>query len=142
MAIKGYRRADLSRLAGVSKAAVCKWFKSADGICNMEVRTLLTLAKNLGVEPRELMDRPEDISYLEPHFLWDRSYPSMESFVGALSLKQLPAIARLIQMTGFHEAAHVIGKPAIDLFPRYKKYIKPARRRALEVIWPLYRSKS
>lgn len=141
MVIRGCRRADLARLAHVSKAAVCKWFKSIDGISNMEVRTLLTLADNLGVFPRDLMERPDDLSYLETRLIWDRSYPSIYSFVGALIRRQLPAVARLVQVMGFYEAESVIGKQAIDLFPRYKRYIKPARRRALEVIWPLYRSK-
>ncbi len=141
IAIKGYRRADLSRMAHVSKAAVCKWFKSPDGICNMEIRTFLTLAKNLGIEPKCLIEMACDLSDLETRFLWDRSYPTMESFISALSHAQLPAVARLVQITGFHEAEKIVGSSAVTLFPRYKKYIKPARRKALEVIWPLYRSK-
>lgn len=135
------RQADLARMAGVSRAAVCKWFKSKDGICNIETKTLFNLARGLGIPPELLLKKSEDLSYLSPRFLWDSLYPSMESFVFALSRGQLPAIARLVQVQGFHAATKIAGKKVIALFPRYKKYIKPVRRTALEVVWPLYRTK-
>lgn len=138
---KRYRQADIARMAGVSRAAVCKWFKAKDGICNIEMRTLLTLAKGLDVQPTLLLKKDPDISEFETRFLWDHLYPDMFSFVAAISRNRLPALARLTQVVGLNAAQKVAGSPALTFFPRYKKYIKPPRRKILEELWPLYQSK-
>lgn len=138
MVSRALSQADIARLAHVSRAAVCKWLKTPDGICNMEMQTLINLSEGLKVAPESLVKKIEDLSPLTALFLWDNLYPSMESFAAALAKDQLPAIARLVQVAGFHAAAKIVGKKAVILFPRYKKYIKPVRRKALESIWPLY----
>lgn len=136
--VRGLRQADLARISGVSRAAVSKWFKEPQGICNVGTKTLLSLARGLGVTPDLLLKECDDISPLKTRFLWDRIYPSMESFALALARGNLIAIARLVQVTGFRRGARVAGRKAVTLFPRYKKYIKPARRLELEILWPLY----
>lgn len=136
------RRADLARMAGVSRAAVTKWFHQAEKSdwINMETGSLIQLCKSLGIEPAILMT---SVARLEPYttrFLWDRLYSDMESFIAAISKNEQPAMARLIQVVGFHEAMEITGKKIMSEFPKYKKFIKPARRKQLEILWPLYNS--
>lgn len=136
--------ADVARLAGVSRAAVSKWFSKARDRewVNVETRTVFELAKNLGIEPAFFFQRMEDTSRYRIKFLWDNIYPDMEQFILALTCEGPEAIARLVQVLGFRKAQRIIGMGAVSLFGKYKKYIKPARRKQLEVVWPLYRSKA
>ncbi|OGQ23466.1 MAG: hypothetical protein A3I05_08015 [Deltaproteobacteria bacterium RIFCSPLOWO2_02_FULL_44_10] len=131
---------DLSVLAHVSRAAVSKWFRSESNWVNVETNTLRTLAHELSLPPDLFLKEISDLAPYTTHFLWDRLYPSMESFVQALVQGRLQAIARLVQMLGFHQSIFVIGKKTVTHFEKYKKYIKPARRKQLEVLWPLYNS--
>lgn len=140
---RSLHKADVARLAGVSRAAVTKWFREVrpDGSVNIESRTLFQLASGLGVSVERLVKPTPDLTPYRSEFLWDSLYPSMEDFVQALIRNQLPALARLVQEIGFSEAKHIVGKKAILQFPQYKKYIKPIRREQLEILWPLYVSR-
>ena len=80
------------------------------------------------------------MSHYQTAFLWDSLYPNMEAFVKAAREFRFPAIARLVQVCGFHESQTLLGKKIILEFDRYKKLIKPARRKQLEILWPLYAS--
>lgn len=133
-------KADIARLAGVSRAAVSKWFHSEPGLINVESKTLLSLAKGLQISPEIFLRECLDLKPFGTRFLWDHLYPSMEKFVQALVQNRLPALARLVQVLGFKEAQAVVGKKAVAWFGKYKKYIKPLRRKQLEVLWPLYQS--
>lgn len=132
----GLRQSDIARLCGVTRAAVSKWFKAVGGICNIETRTLINLAHGLGLPPDVLLKECDDLSGLQTRFLWDRLFPSMEAFALALTRGNLIAMARLVQVAGFRAGVKIAGKKAVTLFPRYNKYLKPARRRELEVLWP------
>lgn len=138
--LRKLRVAGIARYAGVSRAAVSKWFQTSADWANVETKTIITLAERLGVSPDLFLKPCARLDRFQTRFLWDRLYPDMESFVDALNRDQLPAIARLVQVAGFHEASLVIGERAATLFDRYKRHIKPARRRQLEILWPLYRS--
>ena len=140
MQSKRLTKADLARRAGVSRAAVTRWFRNADaaGWVNVETSTLRMLAQGLGIPPHELLKERTDLRQFEKRFLWDRLYPDMESFVHALDEHRAPAMARLVQVLGFRDATRVAGSPILTQFERYKKHIIPARRRQLENIWPLY----
>jgi transcriptional regulator with XRE-family HTH domain len=140
MLSKHLRRADVARIAGVTRAAVTRWFATAGNTCNVETHTLLRLAHGLGIDPAALLREEPDLSPMATRFLWDRLYPNMETFVEALARRRLPAIARLVQVVGFHDAMPVVGRRAVALFPHYKRWIKPARRRQLEMLWPFYAS--
>lgn len=137
---KGLNQADVARLAGVSRAAVSKWFHQAKQRVNMETKTLLQLSRGLGVAPEDLLKECPNLAPFQTEFLWDHLYLTMEDFVQALIQGQRPALARLVQVLGFHASSQVLGKRIISSFEKYKKYIKPARRRELEVLWPLYAS--
>lgn len=138
MISRNLRQADISRLAHVSRAAVCKWFKAKNGVANVETRTIMALASALDLPPEIFLHEQRDISSLSSRFLWDRLYPSMEEFARALARGQLPGIARLVQVLGLLCASRIAGPRAIALFHRYKKLIKPSRRAELEKLWPLY----
>lgn len=133
-------RADLSRLAGVSRAAVTQWFKKGEktGWVNVESKTLLQLAQALQINPSQFLEERVPLANFETRFLWDRLYPSMESFVQALNHRRLPAIARLVQEVGFHDSKKILGQIIVKKFDQYKKFIKPIRRKELEILWPLY----
>lgn len=141
MKSKGFSRADLARMAGVSRAAVTRWFREgeATGWVNVETGTLMPLAKGLGIEPAELLKERTNLKRYETRFLWDHLYPDMESFIKALREYRNVAMARLVQVMGFRDAKLVAGAAVISRFERYKKFVIPARRRQLEIIWPLYR---
>lgn len=140
---KNLKKSDIARLAGVSKAAVSKWFKQgkkADWI-NVESKTLLQLAGGLDLSPGLLLQKPPDFSSLRTRFLWDSLYPDIDSFAQALAQEKRVALARLAQVLGFREAWIVAGPSVLKYFPEYKKFIKPVRRRQLELLWPLYTGK-
>lgn len=140
MSYKQLHQAEVAEQAGISRAAVSRWFQSKKGWVNVESKTLLNLAKALGVEPSLFLEKRDDLSAWKTSFLWDHLYPSMEDFVRALVQNRLPAVARLVQVSGFHSAKAIIGKRAIVEFEKYKKFLKPVRRKQLEVLWPLYSS--
>src|SRR3989338_2190618 len=139
---KGFRRADIARMTGVSRATVTLWFqREKEGWVNIESSTLLKLAQSLNVPPEIFLQKRENLFPLQTRFLWDHLYSSMESFVEALSQKRLPALARLIQVLGFAESKNVVGSVIINFFDNYKKFIKTVRRKELERLWPLYHLK-
>lgn len=142
MAARRLKAADIAKLSNVSRACVCKWFKTKDGVCNIETRTLLNLAKNLKVSPEELLKNSNELSQLSTRFLWDSLFPNMETFVTALSQDNLIAMARLVQVLGIHDSIKVSGNHILKLFSRYKKYIKPVRQSELEILWKLYLSQN
>lgn len=140
MVLRRLNKADISRMAGVSRAAVTKWFGSEKGVCNVETFTLMKLAAALKLSPEYFLKECEDLQSFETLFLWDHLYSSMEEFIVTLTRDRLSSIARLVQVMGFHSAVKIIGQRAVDLFPKYKQFIKPARQRELEILWPLYRT--
>ncbi|MBI2337495.1 MAG: helix-turn-helix transcriptional regulator [Deltaproteobacteria bacterium] len=137
---KKLNQAQIAEGAGVSRAAVSKWFRGKSPLLNIETKTLFHLAQSFGFSPAELIETVPSLDEFNTLFLWDQLYPSMESFVAALRESRLPALARLVQVLGFHEASFVIGKKVLECFPHYKKFIKPKRRSELETLWPLYHS--
>ena len=138
---KNLTKADVADIAGVSRAAVTKWFKSKTGWANVESKSILKLADSLKLSPDIFLQPTADMAPLQTRFLWDRLYPDMEHFIEALLQNRLPAIARLVQVLELHEAIAILGKKVIRRFEQYKKFIKPARRKELEVLWPLYVSR-
>ncbi len=138
---RSLRSADLARFGNVSRAAVTKWFhqgKTGDGWINIETNTLRQLAHGLHIPENLLLQKPSDLSDLTTQFLWDHIYPNMESFLRAITHAELPALGRLVQILGFHQASQVAGHKVIRLFAQYKKYLKPARQKQLETLWSLY----
>ncbi|MBI4124752.1 MAG: helix-turn-helix transcriptional regulator [Deltaproteobacteria bacterium] len=140
---KGLRKADVARLAGVSRACVTRWFRLGSrqkGWVNVESKTFRQLQQALNISPYFLMGVPMDFASFQTRFLWDRLYPDREAFVEGIFKKQEPALARLVEVLGFHEAGAIAGDVVLKKFPQYKKRIKPIRRRELEPLWPLYHS--
>lgn len=140
---KGLKRADVARMAGVSRAAVTKWFREGEktGWANVETKTLRNLAQGFKLDPGLFLKPRDNLSPMKPRYLWDNLYPNMESFVKAVSENRTPALARLVQILGFYDALQIAGNKMIRQFPKYKKFIHPARRKQLELLWPLYGTK-
>ena len=140
MISKNSNAAEVAKRAGMSRAAVSKWFQQNGEVINVETKTLFHLAESFGISPAEFVQPISSLSAYKTLFLWDQLYPSMESFIAELRENRLPAIARLVQVLGFHQASRVLGTKILKWFPRYKKFIKPKRRAELEILWPLYHS--
>lgn len=140
MKSRGLNRSGLARLAGVSRAAISKWFahEKERGWINVETKTVFTLAKATGVPPDFFFKKRADLSIYKTSFLWDGLYPDIESFLMAVLEGRPIALARLVQVLGFHQARLIAGRRTVAMFPKFKRYIHPARRKSLEAIWPLY----
>lgn len=140
--IKGWRPAKLAYRAGISRAAVSRWYRKGekDGVVNVETRTLVRVAAALRLSAAVFLQKRALLAPHRTRFLWDGLYPDMEGFLKALAEDRLVAVARLVQVLGFAEARKTMGKKIVTGFACYKKFIKPARRRQLEVVWPLYNS--
>ena len=140
MKIRKINKAEIAKLAGISRAAVTKWFsqEGKNDWVNVETKTIIQLAEHLHLSPEIFLQKRVNLDRMSHRFLWDSLYPDMESFIEALSKHELPALARLVQVLGFREAKDVVGKSVLELFPKYKRFIKPMRRKELETLWPLY----
>ena len=137
---KDINKAALAKMAGVSRAAVTHWFQkpTRNGWINTETHILMQLATELKIAPESLLaDRP-NLNPLQTEFLWDSLYPNMEAFLDALANFENQAMARLVQILGLHAAYQLLGDNVLTKFPKYKAWIKPMRRKGLELIWPLY----
>ena len=138
MVSKRLKAAGVARLAGVSRAAVSRWFHDPSEWVNVESLTLKRLALSLNLEPAFFLRKSPDLTPLQTQFLWDALYPDMDRFVRAINAHEPPALARLVQVLGFHQASRIAGQTLINKFHDYKHFIKPVRRRHLELLWPLY----
>lgn len=141
MNLRKINGAQLARRCHVSRAAVTKWFSGDDNFVNVETKTARSIAQVLDVPLSCLFEPIDDLSRFHVLFLWDSLFPSMAAFVLALVSRTPVAMARFVQVVGLFKAEAVFGKKIISAFPKYKQYIKPARRKSLEVIWPLLVSK-
>ena len=139
---KSLSQAELARLAGVSRATVTQWLHKGQkaGWVNVETDTLRRLAEALNLTPDYFLQPCQDLSRYGTEFLWDRCYPDMASFLKALREKREPALARLVQVVGFQQAKNIVGSMVYKKFHQYKRFIKPIRRKELELLWPLYAS--
>jgi transcriptional regulator with XRE-family HTH domain len=138
--IMNFRRlsgAQLAQRCHLSRAAVSKWFASPDDFINVETQTARTVAQVLDIPLPRLFEPIQRLSQFETSFLWDRLYPSMETFVMAVMREDPVAMARFVQVLGLFKAEAVLGKKIVAAFPNYKHHIKPARRKGLEILWPL-----
>ncbi len=133
-------QSDVARLAGVSRQAACLWWHQT-GEANVQFKHLRRLATALGVSlddlagPLPLLDDEQARAEAETELLWDRIYPDLTSFAGALLAGEPPALARLVQAYGLFGAEKIIGKRVWRDFPGYRNGIPPALRAKYEVVW-------
>jgi transcriptional regulator with XRE-family HTH domain len=139
-AVRGMNQSDIAQAAGVSRQAVSRWF-SQSGEIELRASTLLRLATSLRVQtedlcrPLPILGDPELRHRWETELLWDRLYPSLESFIAGLHRGQRAALARLVQTCGLYEAEKIAGKQVWKRFDSYKSLIHPAYRRQAEILW-------
>lgn len=146
MRARKWSQADLARRVGISRQAISLWFKSDE--VSIRSRHLFALANVLGVSV-DTLAAPlpafgSDHRALRTTYLWDRLYPDLDNFAIAVGRRELPAIARLVQVSGLYVAERVVGRSVWKVFSSYKRFIHPARRRQLEglVQWRLNRQAS
>jgi len=136
----GLSQAELARRTKISRQAVSLWFKKENDI-NIQSKNQEALAHALGISqdklsmPLPILDDPLKTNALETELLWDYLYPDLISYLKALLNGHSQAMARLVQVYGFFAAEKIIGKAVWSKFAKYKKYIHPAYRKKLEIIW-------
>jgi len=143
MLTAGLNQSDIAEAAGVTRQAVSLWLGGCDGDreINIKTKNLIRLADNLSVDLRDILMSvkiSEDTEYMRQMkacLLWDRLYPSLESFLIDVSRGKNVALARLVQVFGLYESSRIAGKKIWKNFNRFKKYINPVRRRECENIW-------
>lgn len=136
--LRGLTQAEIARKAGVSRQAVSLWFKGSD--VNVKSHHLQKLATELHLTADDLLqplsyDSADDVRRLGATLLWDHLYPTIEDFVIALLQKKPQALARLVEVYGLFRASALVKKAVWKLFPKYKKFLPPIRRKQCERIW-------
>lgn len=142
---RGWSRSELARRIGVSRQAVSLWFRGKEA--NLQGRHLIVLSEILGV-PVEVLSKPlpcldpENRARLRATLLWDRLFPDLDDFALALNAKDPRALGRFVEVYGLFAAEATLGPYVWDVFPDYKRFIHPARRRELETLWSWHRSRT
>jgi len=136
-------QSEIAKMAHVSKQAVSLWFQKEESTINIQSTHLHALAQALHLKVDDLLtplplseDSPDKIS-LKTSLLWDRLYPTLEDFAVALIQHKLKALSRLVEVYGLFESQSIVGKSIWTLFPKYKKYLPPVRRKQCEALWRL-----
>ena len=136
-------QSEIAKMAQVSKQAVSLWFQTEKSTLNIQSTHLYALSQALHIKVDDLLkplpftkNTSETLS-LKTALLWDYLYPSLEDFVIALVQKKTKALSRLIEVYGLFQGEAMLGKSVWALFPRYKKYLPPVRRKQCEALWHL-----
>ncbi len=149
-ALKGMNQSDIAAAAGVSRQRVSQWFKETpeDGMIDVRLSHALKLASSWGVsvdelsKPLPLLNDEMSMRTETAQLLWDRLYPDVVSLFTAALNQRLDALARVAQVYGLYEAAKLFGSAVWRDFPRYKNFIKPARRSGLEQLWQYHQNQT
>jgi transcriptional regulator with XRE-family HTH domain len=135
---RGWTQSELARRVGVSRQTVSLWYRQQEA--DLHGRHLVRLAQVLGV-PVEDLGRPLPCfdpathARLRATLLWDRLFPDLDDFAIALIAGDGRALGRLVEVYGLFAAEATLGPHVWSEFPRYKRYIHPARRLELETLW-------
>lgn len=103
MKARGLKKADVARLAGVSRAAVTRWFRLAakqKGWVNVESRTLSQLTDVCGIESGLLLEK-QRISYPKQStsFLWEYplSFNEIHKILRGSQKKRLWLVGKILE---------------------------------------------
>jgi transcriptional regulator with XRE-family HTH domain len=135
---RGWTRAELARRIGVSRQAVSLWFGVEEA--NLQGKHLIRLSEVLGVSVEDLARplpcfEPEIHAQLRATLLWDRLFQDLDDFAVALNAGDPRALGRFAEVYGLYAGESTLGSIVWRDFPKYKRYIHPARRRELETLW-------
>jgi hypothetical protein len=100
----------------------------------------MRLSEVLGVSVEELAKPlpcfdPQTHAQLRVTLLWDRLFPDLDDFAVALNGRDPRALGRFVEVYGLYAAEATLGSFIWSDFPKYKRYIHPARRSGLETLW-------
>lgn len=142
---RGWSRSELARQVGVSRQAASLWFRSCEA--NLHSLHLIRLSQALGV-PMEELTRPlpcfDPDTYARLHavLLWDHLFPELDDLALALRTGDPRALGRYVEVYGLYAAELTLGTRVWSGFPGYARYIHPARRRDLEVLWAWHEART
>jgi transcriptional regulator with XRE-family HTH domain len=148
--LKGMNQSAIAAAAGVSRQRVSQWFKETppNAVINVRMANALKLAAALSIDvgelskPFPLVVEEKRLRSESTRLLWDKLYPDIVSLFAAALDGRRDALARVTQVFGLHEAAALFGSRVWRDFPRYKSFIKPARRAGLEHLWQYQQSQT
>jgi transcriptional regulator with XRE-family HTH domain len=135
---RGWSQSELARQVGVSRQAVSLWFQREE--VNLQSRHLIRLGRVLGSPVEGLIESlpcfdPETRERIRATLLWDRLFPDLDDFAVALNSGDPRALGRFVEVYGLFAAEKTLGPTAWSMFPDYRRFIHPARRRELETLW-------
>jgi transcriptional regulator with XRE-family HTH domain len=141
---RGWTRSELARRVGVSRQAVSLWFRGDEA--NLQSLHLMRLAEVLGVTVEDLATPlpcfdPPTRARLRATLLWDRLYPDLDDLAVALNAGEPIAVARFVQMYGLYAGERTLGAWVWAAFPDYRRYLHPARRAQLEILWEWHKGR-
>ena len=133
--------AKIEAQSAVPRRQIARWLRTSESSINISSKHLLMLSEGLNVKPSffreehsEMSDR-EYLGYLKAALLWDGIYPNLPRFLRGVIKLESKATARLVEIYGLFESAHIIGESVWQEFPEYKRRIPPKRRSELERLW-------
>jgi len=135
---RGLSQSELARRIGVSRQAISQWLRK-DGPVNLQGRHLVQVSRALDLPISELIRplpccEPQVQAVLSASLLWDHLYLDLVDFAIALNQGHPRALARLVEVYGLYASEKMLGTHVWTEFPRYKRYLHPARRRQLEAL--------
>jgi len=138
MKARGWSQSELARRVGVSRQAVSLWLGQSPA-ASVRSHQLVRLSQVLGVPLQRLVDplpcsAPEERRRLQATLLWDRLFADLDDFAIAVNRRDLRAVGRLVEVYGLYATEKMVGKWIWSAFPRYRRYLHPARRRQLEAL--------
>ena len=141
---RGWSQSELARQVGVSRQAVSLWFQQEE--VDLKSRHLIRLGRVLGSPVEDLTESlpcfdPEIHARIRTTLLWDRLYPDLDDFAVALNSGDPRALARFVEVYGLFAAEKTLGPMAWTMFPDYRRFIHPGRRRELETLWEWHRNR-
>ena len=81
-----------------------------------------------------------ELTRTQSAYLWDQRFPDIETFVVAAMNSNLDAVARTVEVHGLYGAADILGDIVWHSFDKYRRYLPPKKRQAMEAVWLLHQS--
>ena len=140
---RGVSQSKISEFANVSRQRVSQWFSQSEEFVNIGSISAANLASRLNVTCDVLLQAMPglvELTRTQSAYLWDQRFPDIETFVVAAMNSNLDAVARTVEVHGLYGAADILGDIVWHSFDKYRRYLPPKKRQAMEAVWLLHQS--
>jgi transcriptional regulator with XRE-family HTH domain len=138
--LRGVSQSKISEFANVSRQRVSQWFAQSEEFVNIGTIPAAHLASQLNVSCDVLLQSMPGLVELkrtQSSYVWDHRFPDIETFVIAAMSNNLEAMARAVEVHGLYGTAEILGDIVWDSFDKFKRYLPPKKRQAMEAVWHL-----